>query len=201
VDWAIIHDLNELMRTQDVLEDSVVVFASAAAAVYAAATIALWFLTRPAGVQRLRLACTAALGSAALGLLANQLIGQVWFRERPYVEHPRSLVLFTPASHDASFPSDHATAAFAIAVAVFCFHRRIGAVFLVAAAAIAVSRVLLGMHYPTDVLAGALTGTTAALVVCTLGRPILVRVTALGARLTDPLLQRAWRVGARFVHT
>jgi undecaprenyl-diphosphatase len=201
VDWAIIHDLNELMRTQDVLEDSVVVFASAAAAVYAAATIALWFLSRPAGVQRLRLACTAALGSAALGLLANQLIGQLWFRERPYVEHPRSLVLFTPPSHDASFPSDHATAAFAIAVAVFCFHRRIGAVFLVAAAAIAASRVLLGMHYPTDVLAGALTGTTAALVVCTLGRPILVRVTALGARLTDPLLQRAWRVGARFVHT
>ena len=110
-------------------------------------------------------------------------------------------MLFTPPSHDASFPSDHATAAFAIAVAVFCFHRRIGAVFLVAAAAIAVSRVLLGMHYPTDVLAGALTGTTAALVVCTPGRPILVRVTALGARLTDPLLQRAWRVGARFVHT
>jgi undecaprenyl-diphosphatase len=201
VDWAIIHDLNELMRTQDVLEDSVVVFASAAAAVYAAATIALWFLSRPDGVQRLRLACTAALGSAALGLLANQLIGQLWFRERPYVEHPRSLVLFTPPSHDASFPSDHATAAFAIAVAVFSFHRRIGAVFLVAAAAIAVSRVLLGMHYPTDVVAGALTGTTAALVVCTLGRPILVRVTALGARLTDPLLQRAWRVGARFVHT
>lgn len=201
MDWAIIHDLNELMRTQDVLEDSVVVFASAAAAVYAAATIALWFLSRPAGVQRLRLACTAALGSAALGLLANQLIGQLWFRERPYVEHPRSLVLFTPPSHDASFPSDHATAAFAIAVAVFCFHRRIGTVFLVAAAAIAVSRVLLGMHYPTDVLAGALTGTTAALAVCTLGRPILVRVTALGARLTDPLLQRAWRIGARFVDT
>ena len=83
MDWAIIHDLNELMRTQDVLEDSVVVFASAAAAVYAAATIALWFLSRPAGVERLRLACTAALGSAALGLLANQLIGQLWFRERP----------------------------------------------------------------------------------------------------------------------
>jgi hypothetical protein len=105
VDWAVIHDLNELMRTQDVVEDSVVVFASAAVVVYALATIALWFVSRPSGVQRLRLACTAALGSAALGLLANQLIGQLWFRDRPYVDHPKSLVVFTAHSHDASFPA------------------------------------------------------------------------------------------------
>jgi undecaprenyl-diphosphatase len=201
VDWAIVHDLNELMRTQDVVEDSVVVFASAAVVAYAMATIALWFVARPAGVQRLRLACTAALGSAALGLFANQLIGQLWFRDRPYVDHPRSLVLFTPTSHDPSFPSDHATAAFAIAVAVFFFHRRIGAVFLVAAAAIAVSRVLLGMHYPTDVLVGALTGTSAAMTVCTLGRPLLVRVTTMAARLTDPVLRRLWSAASRLVQT
>lgn len=199
MDWAVIHDLNELMRTQDVVEDSVVVFASAAVVVYALATMALWFVSRPEGVQRLRLACTAAVGSAALGLLVNQLIGQVWFRDRPYVDHPRSLVLFTAPSPDASFPSDHATAAFAIAVAILFFHRRIGAVFLVVAAAIAVSRVLLAMHYPTDVLAGALTGTSAAVAVCTLGLPLLVRVTALGARLTDPVLRRVWRFGARLV--
>lgn len=199
MDWAVIHDLNELMRTQDVVEDSVVVFASAAVVVYALATIALWFVSRPEGIQRLRLACTAAVGSAALGLLVNQLIGQVWFRDRPYVDHPRSLVLFTAPSPDASFPSDHATAAFAIAVAILFFHRRIGAVFLVVAAAIAVSRVLLAMHYPTDVLAGALTGTSAAVAVCTLGLPLLVRVTALGARLTDPVLRRVWRFGARLV--
>jgi undecaprenyl-diphosphatase len=201
MDWAIIHDLNELMRTQDVLEDSVVVFASAAVVIYALATIALWFVPRPQGVQRLRLACTAALGSAALGLLANQLIGQLWFRDRPYVDHPRSLVLFTAPSHDPSFPSDHATAAFAIAVAVFFYYRRLGVVFLTAAAAIAFSRVLLAMHYPTDVLAGAATGTAAALAVCTLGRPVLVRLTALGARITDPLLRPIWRAGERLAQS
>jgi undecaprenyl-diphosphatase len=194
MDWAVIHDLNELMRTQDALEDSVVLFASAAVVVYALATIALWFASRPVGVQRLRLACTASLGSAAVGLFVNQLIGHLWFRERPYDDHPGSLVLFTPPSHDPSFPSDHATAAFAIAVAVVFFHRRLGMAFLVAAAAIAFSRVLMAMHYPTDVLAGAGTGIAAAVCVCTLGRPLILRLTALAAAVTDPVLRRVWRL-------
>ncbi len=193
------HDLNELMRTQDLVEDPVTLFASVAAPIYAVATIALWFFARPAGVQRLRLGCTAALGSAALGLLLNQALGQLWFRDRPYDDHPHSLVLFSARSHDPSFPSDHATAAFAIAVAVFFFDRRVGSAFLVAAAAIAFSRVLIGLHYPTDVLAGALTGAAAAIIVCTLGRSALVWATRFVARLTDPLLRSVWRAGARTV--
>src|SRR5512132_2808467 len=124
MDWPVVHDLNELMRTQDLIEDPVTLFATVAVVLYAFATIALWFISRPAGVQRLRLACTAALASAALGLLLNQALGQLWFRDRPYVDHPHSLVLFAARSHDPSFPSDHSTAAFAIAVAVFFFNRR-----------------------------------------------------------------------------
>jgi undecaprenyl-diphosphatase len=197
MDWAVVHDLNELIRTQDLLEDPLTLFAYVTVTVYAVATVALWFVSRPAGARRLRLACVSALASAAVGLLLNQVISHLWFRERPYVEHPHSLVLFTAPSHDPSFPSDHATAAFAIAVAVLFFSRRLGVVFLVFAAAIAFSRVLLAMHYPTDVLAGALTGTLAAVAVCTLGRRVVFRLTALTARVTDPLLQPLWRFGGR----
>lgn len=93
-----LHDLNEFMRTHDLVEDPITLFASLAVAIYAFATIALWFVSRPYGVQRLRLACTSALVSAAAGLLLNQAIGHLWFRERPYVEHPGSLVLFTHPS-------------------------------------------------------------------------------------------------------
>jgi undecaprenyl-diphosphatase len=199
MDWAVVHDLNELMRTQDLIEDPVTLFATVAVALYAVATIVLWLISRPAGVQPLRLACTAALASATLGLLLNQALGQLWFRDRPYADHPHSLVLFTARSHDPPFPSDHATAAFAIAVAVFFFNRRLGVVFLLAASAIAFSRVLIAMHYPSDVLAGALTGTVAAIAVCTLGRPALVWATRLVARITDPLLRPLWRAGARIV--
>ena len=198
MDWSVVHELNELVRTHDLLEDPLTLFASVAVTIYAAATVALWFVSRPEEARRLRLACASALASAAGGLLLNQAIGHLWFRERPYAEHPHSLVLFTTPSHDPSFPSDHATAAFAIAVAVFFVSRRLGVVFLVCAAAIAFSRVVLAMHYPTDVLAGALTGTLAAVVVCTLGRRVVFRLTALAARVTDPLLRPLWRLGDRF---
>ena len=201
MDWSTVHDLNELLRTHDVLEDPVTLFASVAVGIYAVATVALWFVTRPEGARRLRLACASALAAAAGGLLLNQVIGDLWFRERPYAAHPHSLVLFTAPSHDPSFPSDHATAAFAIAVAVFFFSRRLGVVFLAFAAAIGCSRVLLAMHYPTDVLAGALTGTLAAVVVCTLGRRVVFRLTALAARVTDPLLRPLWRLGGRFAQS
>jgi undecaprenyl-diphosphatase len=199
MDWSVVHDLNELIRTHDLLEDPLKLFASLAVTIYAVATVALWFVSRPEGARRFRLACVSALASAGLALLLNQAIGHLWDRPRPYAAHPHSLVLFTTPSHDPSFPSDHAAAAFAIAVAVFFFSRRLGALFLVFAAAIALSRVLLAMHYPTDVLAGALTGTLAAVVVCTLGRQVVYRATALVARVTDPLLRPLWRLGGRVV--
>jgi undecaprenyl-diphosphatase len=199
MDWSVVHDLNELIRTHDLLEDPLTLFASLAVTIYAVATVALWFVSRPEGARRLRLACVSALASAGLALLLNQAIGHLWDRPRPYAAHPHSLVLFTTPSHDPSFPSDHAAAAFAIAVAVFFFSRRLGAVFLVFAAAIALSRVLLAMHYPTDVLAGALTGTLSAVAVCTLGRQVVYRASARVARLTDPLLRPLWRLGGRVV--
>ncbi len=67
-------------------------------------------------------------------------------------------------SPDPSFPSDHATAAFAIAVAIFLRHRKAGTLALILATLVSISRVALGTHYPSDVIGGALLGTAAALV-------------------------------------
>jgi undecaprenyl-diphosphatase len=101
--------------------------------------------------------------------------------------------VFTARSHDPSFPSDHASAAFAIAVTVFLLDRVVGGIFLVAAFAIATGRVVAGVHYPADVLAGALVGTAAALVVDRLGRPLIDRAVRLVEHVADPVLALAWR--------
>src|SRR5207244_6821181 len=121
-------------------------------------------LARPGGTRKWKLASACALGSAALALLLNQLIGKIWHRERPFATHPSAHV-WGSRSHDPSFPSDHASAAFAIAFAVLLFDRAVGSVFLAAAVLIGVGRVFIGAHYPADILAGALVGFAVALIV------------------------------------
>jgi undecaprenyl-diphosphatase len=105
----------------------------------------------------------AAGFSALLALGIAHLIADLWARPRPYIAHP-DVHLFIAPSHDPSFPSDHATAAFAIAVALFLRHRKAGWVALGLATVVSVGRVAVGTHYPSDVAAGALIGAAAALV-------------------------------------
>jgi undecaprenyl-diphosphatase len=70
-----------------------------------------------------RATVAAALLSASLALLANQASAHVWDRPRLFAAHLLATHLFAAPSIDPSFPSDHAAAAFAIAIAVFAFSR------------------------------------------------------------------------------
>lgn len=160
---------------------------------YAFATVALWLAARPFGAGRWKQACVAALGSAAVALLASQAISHTWARPRPFVAHAEGTHLLAPPSIDPSFPSDHAAAAFAIAFAVLAFSRRAGFGFLAAAALIGLSRIALGVHYPADVLGGAVLGWASALFVTTLGGPWVLRLATLLGRVTDPVLAHLWQ--------
>jgi len=83
-------------------------------------------------------------------------------RDRPPVVYARSKAL-VPVPHDASFPSGHAATSFAAAtVLAFAFPRLAPALFVLAAA-VAFSRVYVGVHYPLDIVGGAALGVLVAL--------------------------------------
>lgn len=103
-----------------------------------------------------------ALLSTAVALVLNQVIIHLWNRPRPFVMHAATLLL--PPSHDPSFPSDHASFGFAIAMALILSSRQIGLPALFFAGILAFSRVYTGEHYVSDVVAGALIGGTVACV-------------------------------------
>ncbi len=90
-------------------------------------------------------------------LVGNLLLKNIVMRPRPFVEFPK-VSLLLPAPSGYSFPSGHALSSFAAAAAVFRYHKKWGTAALFIAAFIAFSRLALFVHYPTDVLAGALLG-------------------------------------------
>jgi undecaprenyl-diphosphatase len=197
VDWTLFHAANGVLVGRDWLEDPVTGVLAVAVPMYAAATLALWLLARPYGLTLWKRATVAALFSASLALMANQAIAHLWDRPRPFAAHPHATHLFAAPSTDPSFPSDHAAAAFAIAVAILAFSRPVGVGFVAAASLIAISRVVVGLHYPSDVLSGAAIGTAAALMVTHLGRPVIDLAVRLGSAVTDPLLTRLRRIPRR----
>ncbi|MEU4875576.1 phosphatase PAP2 family protein [Streptomyces sp. NPDC021608] len=91
-----------------------------------------------------------------------------------------------PAPGDWSFPSNHAAIAAAAAVALLFVSRQLGAVAVVAACAMAASRVWVGAHYPHDVLAGVVVGALVALLVMSALRG---RAEAAALRLTATRLR------------
>ena len=114
--------------------------------------------------RHIRHALVASGFSFLLGLAFNQIILLFVHRLRPYDAGVTHLLI--SRSGDFSFPSDHATASFAIASALLLHgFRRQGFAFLVAAFIVALSRVYIGTHYASDVAGGALTGLAAALLV------------------------------------
>jgi len=121
-----------------------------------------WWLPRADHLKR-HVLVSAGL-AFLLGLGLNQLILLFVQRVRPYDVGVTHLII--ERSADFSFPSDHATASFAIAAA-FLMHglARQGMAFLAAAVLLAVSRIYLGTHFVSDVLGGMLTGVAAAVAV------------------------------------
>jgi undecaprenyl-diphosphatase len=164
VDLALYKALNGFAAAHDGFEDPIRFFTEWSPYMFVALLAALFFARGGYATRAGRRGVVAAGASALLALAAAQLIGDLWNRPRPYEAHAGVAHLFVAASPDPSFPSDHATAAFAIAVAILLRSRRPGVIALVMAAVLAVGRVVVGTHYPSDVLGGALLGSLAALI-------------------------------------
>lgn len=187
MDYEVVRWINVSLWHHPLLALAVADSAKWGVVVFGVLAVGLWTLSAPYGDDRYKRACACGLSAAAVGLFANQLIIAVWHRPRPFEAH-RQIVPLLPATHDASFPSDHASAAFGIAFGVLFVVRRAGVVFLACAVLIGASRVLAGMHYPTDVFAGAIIGFLSGYLTARLYQPLLAPVVRLAEKLTDPVL-------------
>jgi membrane-associated phospholipid phosphatase len=144
---------------------------------------AVWIVLGLAGAagderRRRRWLRACAVGPAAVGL--NYAVKVAVGRDRPLIEeHPP----LAGAPSKLSFPSAHATSSVAGATALARVEPRLRLPAYSLAAAICLTRPYLGMHYPSDVLAGVLLGAVVGRAVPRLGEPsVEERLTDLVAR-------------------
>lgn len=109
--------------------------------------------------EAIKLLIAVGVAVALADSIAYRGIKQVYERPRPFQNPATSTwIRKIGQAHGPSFPSNHAANSFAAAVVLAWYFRRLRYVFYGVAGAVAVSRVMLGVHYPSDVLAGSILG-------------------------------------------
>src|SRR4051812_21340468 len=202
------------MFRHDGVEDPLLFYVNVSEALFIATLAIVFLAARGAAHAAWRRASVAAVLSAGLGLAAAKVISELVDRSRPFVADPHGVHLFSAHAPDPGFPSDHATAAFAIAVAIVLRKRGGGLAGLApapllshcrlarggpfpggvlagagpralgAVTVLSIGRVALGVHFPSDVLAGAALGSLVAIALWS--RPLRNRIDALADFLGRP---------------
>ncbi|HLW59513.1 MAG TPA: phosphatase PAP2 family protein [bacterium] len=129
-------------------------------ALYAAIGVWLWRGGRNADERRGTL--LLALLAAVLAVGVNLVVNAAFPRPRPFLVLPAHVLVPSPP-RDASFPSDHTAVAGAVSVMLLLGGQGgWGMLGLLGAALIGAARVVVGVHYPSDVAAGILIGAACA---------------------------------------
>ena len=179
IDVAATQTINQLAGRSSPFDSLMVEVSTIAVPLLILAVALQWWRRRDQ--THVRHVLVAAGLSFLLGLALNQVILLFLQRQRPYDAGVTHLLI--AKSTDPSFPSDHATASAAIALA-FLLHgmRREGLWFLAASILVMISRVYIGTHYVSDVLGGVLTALAAAAAVRVLyveGTPVDRMITCI----------------------
>jgi undecaprenyl-diphosphatase len=177
--------LNGLPVSMPAIGTIAVIFSKYGPVCYAAILAWLWWRGTAGSDGRRRTLLLAVL-AGTLSLLVNVGLNAAVPRPRPFLVLPAHVLGGSPP-HDPSFPSDHAAFTTAIAVTLLLVKTTgWGVAGVLGACAIGTSRVIVGVHYPSDIVGGVLVGTICAALALALERPL------------DPILRRLLGIARRW---
>lgn len=148
------------------------------------------------GAVATRQAIVSATMSGLFGLLANQLIGLLWYHPRP-AEAGIGQTLVQHAQ-DSSFPSDHLTLIWAVAFSLLLTRqqRLAGAILAILGIPVAWARIYLGIHFPLDIVGAACVALGSAWLIQRVEYRLITRLMrvllSLYRKFFSSLIQKGW---------
>jgi len=103
----------------------------------------------------LKLVVESAISALVARFIVVEIIRWLWERPRPFVNNIVNQLI---DHSSASFPSGHAAFFFAVSTIVYLYNKKLGIIFFLASVFIGIARVFSGIHWPSDILGGALLG-------------------------------------------
>lgn len=159
LDTQIFYFLNSLAEQSPVFDSVVVFLASYLPYLLIALFLALVFFWHYPQWEKWELLIVVGAASLVARFGVTELIRFFYHRPRPFLTLPVHKLL---PETSWSFPSGHATFFFALSTAVYLYNKKWGIGFFIATIFITVSRVISGIHYPSDIIGGAVIGIAVA---------------------------------------
>lgn len=161
-DTDFFHLLNNLSGKSEVF-DRIVIFAAEYLGWFvAAAFLAVLFFSLFSKSEKLKIFLTAAVSVVLSRFIIAEIIRFLYCRPRPFMAYA---INHLAENTNCSFPSGHAAFFFALAMAVYFYNKKWGAWFFLAVILISLGRIIAGVHYPADILGGAVVGILSAYMV------------------------------------
>lgn len=156
LDVQIIYFLNGLVGKSALLDNIFLFLASHLPFLLVAVfLILLYFSSSYSKRDKLRIFWVTTISALVARFGVTELIRLFYHRPRPFLTHQLH-TLFT--DNEWSFPSGHATFFFAMVTAIYLYNKKWGVGFFIATLAVTISRIVVGVHYPSDILGGMVIG-------------------------------------------
>lgn len=153
--------INQLAGQHQLLDYIFIIAAEGMPYFFIALVIAAWFYSK----QQAKRYLIGATLTSVVGISINHLIAQVYFHPRPFMDNLGTTLV--EHSANSSFPSDHTTFMFCIAVSLLCHQtmRKLALRLTILALFGGLARVYIGVHFPFDIAAALVVSSFAVLLV------------------------------------